>query len=59
MISRGRPRPRLWAAAIEVVAEQGFLSAHQGEVMADVGGGLLKAKGLELIADPDALVEGL
>ena len=43
----------------EAITEDGGLGASDAQVVLDVGNGLLEVKGAEVVADGDALVEGL
>jgi hypothetical protein len=43
----------------EAIAEERIVTASDAEVVLDVGGGLLEVEGVEVVADGDALVEGL
>jgi hypothetical protein len=43
----------------EGVGEERFVATGDAEMVLDVGGGLFKVEGIEVVADGDALVEGL
>ena len=43
----------------EAVGEEGVLATGDAEMVFDVGGGLLEVEGFEVVADGDALAEGL